>query len=145
MDLRLRLALSLSLAAAFTALGCAQQEGEVCEVDSDCAAGLDCCGTPRACPGMTIPARRGLCTMPSACTATEDPICPTLDADAGDLDGGAIDAGEIDAGEDAGLDAGGEDAGADAGPMDAGFDAGTSDAGTDAGTGDAGADAGDAG
>jgi hypothetical protein len=148
MDLRLRLPLALALAAAFTALGCVQQEGEVCDVDPECAEGLVCCGRPHICAGATTPARRGrgLCTPSAECDPEEVPIC----LDAGGVDGGAVDGsvdGSVDAGDDAGaMDAGPEDAGQDSGPMDAGSDAGSPDAGSDAGSSDAGAaDAGDAG
>ena len=124
----LRIAL-VSAALTFMAAGCQQQEGEVCEIESECAAGLTCCfgGTSR-----------GLCVA--------DGTCRGATGDAGLRDGGSEDAGA----EDAAVDAGDEDAGPeeDAGPADSGVetDAGPSDAGpADAGPDDAGITLPDAG
>lgn len=97
--------------------GCGQQNGQVCEVDTDCASGLQClCRV-----GM---ASRGLClTAGASCAVTTD------------ASGNDAATTPTDAGQDAGSDAGGSDAGGtDAGGTDAGgSDAGGSDAGSDAG------------
>lgn len=118
----LRIAL-VSAALTFMAAGCQQQEGEVCEIESECAEGLTCCFGGTA---------RGLCVA--------DGTCRGATGDAGLRDGGSEDGGS----EDAAVDAGDEDAGPDedagledAGPADSGVE---TDAGTDAGPADAGPD-----
>ena len=67
-------------------IGCAQQEGEVCERfpnrESDCAAGLICCGYVRTfrdgCRPVTV--RRGICSA----TCTDDPgTDPPMTCDGG--------------------------------------------------------------
>ena len=129
-------------------VGCQQDEGEVCQLDEECAEGLTCCGMPRACPGEPLPPRRGICLDVDTCPPETPLSCPDASVgrpDAGPEDAGAEEAGPEDAGpEDAGPeDAGPEDAGAeDAGPEDAGpEDAGPDDAGPDdAGPEDAGPD-----
>lgn len=127
----------LLAALALCAVGCKQENGEVCDVDEDCSSGF-CCGE------RDLPVSRGICQAEGT-TCAEIPTPrpdggpdsgPVTEPDAG-TDAGAV--------EDAGIDAGTvEDGGTDAGTVeDAGTDAGTvADAGTDAGTiADAGPDA----
>lgn len=120
--------LSLVLVALFSLVvlalpGCGQQSGDVCEVDSDCASGLQCLCRVGA-------ASRGLCLSAGASCAVTANDTGVAGNDAG-RDAAAS---TQDAGDDAGTDAG--TGGTDAGGTDAG--------GTDAGGVDAGGDAGDA-
>ena len=104
------------------AVGCKQQEGEVCQDTLECGEGLTCC------PPNLSGDQRGICQ--TACTG----VSPT-DAGPG-TDAALDDAGPSDAGpeEDGGPDE-------DAGPTDSGVDAGPTDAGpADAGPIDAGPD-----
>lgn len=136
---------ALLAALALFAVGCKQQNGEVCDVDSDCASEF-CCGA-------RLPEMRGICQAQGTPCEVGGPITPTTDASAGGDDAGTDAGGDEDGGLDGGSSA---DGGADAGtPHDAGAeeDAGAiDDAGSsgDAGTGDdagmlddAGADGGD--
>ncbi|MGE0791005.1 MAG: hypothetical protein AB7S26_35365 [Sandaracinaceae bacterium] len=136
---------TIALSAATSALGCKQQENEVCEYytpsmgvagQGDCADGLTCCvGTSTSERGYCVPIGMCITVIPDAGVGDA--------GDAGDADGSVSDGAVLDgATEDAGTDAGGTDAGTDAGGTDAGTDAGGTDAGTDAGGADAGVDAG---
>ncbi len=75
--------------------GCKQAQGEVCELTSDCASGLECCG-------RVPPAQRGLC-LPAPCAAPpiEDAGQPPVE-DAGTDAGPPVDSGTVDSGVDSG-------------------------------------------
>ncbi len=114
--------------------GCGQGDGGVCQLNSDCAAGLVC--TCKLGGGVEA---RGVCraTETTMCTVTSNDSGPPVDADR--QDGGTDAFVGADAASDAGSDAGGSDAGSDAGGSDA---ASAADTGTDASTSaDTGADA----
>ncbi len=123
----------LLAALALCAVGCKQENGEVCDVDEDCSSGF-CCGE------RDLPVSRGICQAEGTTCAE----IPTPRPDGGP-DSGPVTEPDAGAVEDAGIDAGTvEEGGTDAGTVeDAGTDAGTvADAGTDAGTiADAGPDA----
>jgi hypothetical protein len=136
--------LLFALAAVLLALGCRQQEGEVCDVQQDCAEGLVCCDSAGPVGEMRTRADvRGLCVMSADCLVRArvdagprpdaGPVdAEVLDADVLDaevLDAEVLDADVEDAGPDAALE---DDAGVEA---DAGVepDAGAEDAGDAAG------------
>lgn len=129
--------LVLSFSAVLLAVGCAQEEGELCDTDDNCAEGLEChCGRVR--DGVTV--RRGICMRTED---VDESACPELPRDSGPPpEGGMPEAGVPEGGvPEAGVeeDGGAMDAGSDAGAaMDAGSDAGPPDAGSDAGSPDAG-------
>lgn len=128
---------------------CAQTEGEICQLESDCEGDLICCKNSATDPDSV----RGVCDTMAACAAFRA-VDATIVEDAGMVDSGPVDAQVVGPGigrpcGDAGLCASGlvcfrgvcllpEDA--DAGlEEDAGTDAGQ-DAGTDGGPEDAGGD-----
>jgi hypothetical protein len=128
---RLRILLAgLTCLVAIGLAGCFGNVNDICQVPSDCNAGLFCC-------------KRGTIDTRGTCQTTA--MCPGLLADGGGtdlgtpVDSGRRDAGPLDASADAGSDAA-VDLGTDGGALDSGSDAGT-DAGADAGV-DAGMDAG---
>lgn len=119
--------------------GCAQAEGEVCQLDSDCESGLVCC---KPSPSVTV---RGLCAR--TCSGLGDGGSGSVDAggaDAGVADAGVADAGRDDADAATGeQDAGGSEDAGGGGPKGADADGGTSadagsaiDAGGEVGAGD---------
>jgi len=111
-------ALALVVLGALIFAGCGQGEGQVCQIDGDCAAGLTC-----QCKLGGSTDARGIChaALMTSCTSSVADTGPVV----------------IDAGSDANTDAG-HDAGNDA-SLDANTDA-NADVGTDAGS-DAGSDA----
>ncbi|MFK7985407.1 MAG: hypothetical protein AB8I08_05205 [Sandaracinaceae bacterium] len=129
-----RHALAFALAALVLTFGCKQEEGEVCQtydMTSDCAEGLECCGSPRVCPGDPANAAdvRGICLPSGMCPDTVERVCPTdagTDAavDSGIDSGAAVDAGPV-------TDSGPADSGpTDSGPADSGpTDSGPTDSG----------------
>ncbi len=110
---------------------CGQGDGQVCQIDGDCASGLLC-----LCKVGT--GARGLCRAPGSTMCSTSPDSgPAVDADVDAFVAPAVDA-AIDANRDADVDAFSVDTGAlDA---DVGTDAFAIDAGSDGGT-DASSDA----
>ncbi len=110
--------------------GCGQRSGEVCEVDSDCASGLQClCKVGSASRGLCLAAGASCAVTGTDTGVTGDDAgrdAASSGDDAATVDGGASDTGASDTGT------------SDTGTTDTGTtDTGTTDTGTGTDAGDA--------
>lgn len=117
-------ALSFVVLGAILVPGCGAQDGQVCQIDGDCASGLMC-----TCKLGTGSGQRGIChaVEPTNCATGMTDAGPDAGTDANVLPGDAgpdADTGPTeDVGTDAGSDAG-NDADTDAATVDVGVDGG---------------------